>query len=194
MKMKMNYNNLPENNNEFTALPTGSYEMVIGNARERATKSGAESFQVDFIVRNDLDGVEHLAETNKKYHNRHVFMDNWKRKATNEYSSEAILQIMAAAGFPDGKEFDFPNDAIQYLYHKPVRVYVKKTTNEYNGEKQEVNQIAPWNLDRTEYKSVQHQFKKGDEPMRRDNSVANNNGGSNPFEQPVEVDDNDLPF
>lgn len=198
MQMNMDYNKLPEDNNEYTPLPTGVYEMVIGGAKEHVTPNGAETFQVDFIVRNDLDGVPALKTTNAKYHNRHVFMDNWKRKATNQYSQEGILAIMAAAGFPDKRSFDFPNEAIDFLFHKPMKVYVKKATDEYNGEKREINKIAPWNLSLTDYQSVQHEFKNKDN--NSENNDSNNNSGglaSNPFANSgdqVDISDDDLPF
>ena len=77
-----NYSNNQENS--FEAIPTGTYEVLINKAQEQATKNGAESLQLDLLIRNDLDKVPTLAETNAKYHNRHVFMDNWKRKNTNQ--------------------------------------------------------------------------------------------------------------
>lgn len=200
MQMNMDYNKLPEDNNDFSPLPTGVYEMVVNGAKEHATPNGAESFQIDFIVRNDLDGVPALKNTNAKYHNRHVFMDNWKRRATNQYSQEAILQIMAAAGFPDKKSFDFPNESIDFLFHKPMKVYVKKTTNEYNGEKREINQIAPWGLNPTDYPSIQHEFKNKGNNDNQNNGFGN--GSSNPTNNDpfansgnqVDISDDDLPF
>nr|WP_252892705.1 DUF669 domain-containing protein [Lentilactobacillus otakiensis] len=41
---------------DFSALPKGNYEMIIKSAQERATENGAESLQLDLVVRNDLDG------------------------------------------------------------------------------------------------------------------------------------------
>lgn len=45
--------------NDYGVLPTGNYEMIIAKAQETSTKSGAESLQIDLIVRNDLDSVPH---------------------------------------------------------------------------------------------------------------------------------------
>ena len=48
----------------FEALPTNSYEALIENVQERATKNGAESLQIKLRIRNDLDAA--LPETNGK--------------------------------------------------------------------------------------------------------------------------------
>ena len=38
--------------NDFDALPTGTYEMLIQTASEKVTPSGAESLQIRLLVRN----------------------------------------------------------------------------------------------------------------------------------------------
>ena len=86
----------------FAPLPTGEYEMLIVNAQEKATPSGAESLQIDLVVRNDLNGVPSLTETNAKHNNRIVFNDNWKRKATGMYDTQGFQYILEAAQVPEG--------------------------------------------------------------------------------------------
>jgi hypothetical protein len=41
---------------------------------------------------------------------------------------------------------------------KPVRVFVKQEENEYKGEKQIVNRVAPWNFKRTKFPQVNHEW------------------------------------
>lgn len=148
----------------FTALPTGEYEMLIVNAQEKATPSGAESLQIDLVVRNDLNGVPSLLETNAKHNNRLVFNDNWKRKATGMYDSQGFQYILEAAQVPEGTPINSVMDFICLLIGKPVRVYVKQEENTYNGTTTTVNRIAPWNYKKTEFPAVQHVLKKKETP------------------------------
>lgn len=144
--MQANYKN--NEHKDFSALPSGNYEMIIKSAQEKATKNGAESLQLDLVVRNDLDGVDELKNTNAKYHNRHVFMDNWKRKTTNQYDLDSFQYILEAVQIPEGTPLNTINDFTKAVANKPAKVYVKKTVDDYGGEKKDINQIAPWNLAR----------------------------------------------
>lgn len=146
----------------YDPLPTGEYEMIIKQASERATPSGAESLQVDLVVRNDVQAVPELAETNGKYSNRHVFMDNWKRKATHQYDMEGFMYILQAAGIAEGTPINSVNEFTDLLEGKAVRVYVKKEVDTYNTTDSNNpvyrNAVAPWNLSTTKFKDVNHQF------------------------------------
>lgn len=199
-KRTMDYENLPTGG-DYDALPAGNYEMVINKVEERATKSGAESLQLDLVIRNDLDKAPDLSETNAKYHNRHVFVDNWKRHATGEYDADHLDIIMKAAGFPDHKSYDFPDEFISFLYHKPVRVKLSNEDNTYKGQTTKVNRAAPWDFGETEFPQLQHQWKKSND------ADGQRSGSSNPFgasKQPadpfagngeaIDVSDDDLPF
>jgi len=185
-----NYENNQDNN--YGALPTGEYEMVINKAYEDATPSGAENFQIDLIVRNDLKNVPALAETNGKYANRHVFNANWKRKATNQYDLESFQYILEAVGVPEGTQISSIDDFADLLTGKPVRVYVKKEIDDYNTTDSDNpkyrNQVAPWNYNQTKFPQVQHQF-KGEE----DNENPFKNVDDN-LNQTDEINNDDVPF
>lgn len=162
---------------DFPALPTAEYEVIITDAKERQTRSGAESLQLQLTVRNDLDSLNALQ---KKYHNRIVFVDNWKRRATNEYDMQGFQYIVEAVNIPEGTQLESVGDFCKALTGKPARVYIKKTTDRYNGEEREVNRVAPWNFKETKYPDVQHQFK--DDDPHADST------------EPVDLDSDDLPF
>ena len=66
---------------------------------------------------------------------------------------------------------------------KPVRVYVKQEENEYKGEKQINNRVAPWNFKNTKFPQVNHEWKSDDDKP-----------GNNEFSGGAEIDDDDLPF
>lgn len=172
----------------YTPLPEGNYEMVIAKAQETSTKNGAESFQIDLIVRNDLDGVPTLTETNKKYHNRHVFNDNWKRKATGQYDMEGFQYILQAVGAPEGASIPTIEAFIDLLVGKPVKVFVKLEDNTYNGETKEVNRVAPWNYSASEFPNVQHKFEKGETSGVSNKEEPTFGNGQ------IDISDDDLPF
>lgn len=193
--MNTDYSNNTGGN--YDAVPAGNYEMIINNAKEDATKNGAETLQIDLLVRNDLDKVTDLADTNAKFHNRHIFMDNWKRKATNQYDLDGFQYILQAAKVPEGTPLHTVDDFIKLIVGVPVRVFVKQEENTYNGETSTVNRVAPWNFEVTKFPQVQHTFKdkkNAPTPQPTTSSTGNN---SDPFAStgntPV-VDDSDLPF
>lgn len=159
--------------NDFSPLPQGEYEMVITQAGEIATKGGSESLQLRLTVRNDLDAAE--PKTNGKYHNRVVFFDNWKRKATNQYDMDGLQYVLEATKIPEGTPLNSVDDFCKAIYHKPVRVYVKVEKNPEYGDR---NTVAPWSVHASKYPQVAHKFKDDSQP-------------SQPHEP---VDDSDLPF
>lgn len=176
------YSNNQENS--FGAMPTGNYEVLINKAQEQATKNGAESLQLDLLIRNDLDKVPTLAETNAKYHNRHVFMDNWKRKNTNQYDTDSFQYILDAAKVPEGTVLNSVDDFIKAITGKPVQAYIKNEDNTYNGKTEKVNRVAPWNISETNYPEVNHKFKDSKKST------------DNPFDSKgdISIDDSDIPF
>jgi len=176
--------NYKENSsNDFEALPTGNYEVIIQSAQEKATPKGAESLQLRLVVRNDLDGVPEFDKTNAKYHNRIVFMDNWKRKATGQYDTKSLQYILEACEIPEGTPLDSIADFSKALAGRPANVYVKKSVDSYNGENREINQVAPWNFKKSKFPQVNHKFKDGEL-------------GIDPFadSKQVDIQDSDLPF
>lgn len=186
-----NYENLEQN--EYGALPTGEYEMIINKAYEDSTPSGAENLTIDLIVRNDLNNVPDLAETNAKFENRHVFNANWKRKATNEYDLKNFQHILEAANIPAGTAVESVDHFCQLITGRPVRVYVKKEVDDYNttdsANPQYRNSVAPWNYSRSKYPNSNHQFRDGQAPQIL-------TAGENPFKgtNTDNISDDSVPF
>ncbi|PIC88409.1 single-stranded DNA-binding protein [Sporosarcina sp. P21c] len=155
----------------YEALPTGEYEIVIAKAMETATPSGAESLQLDLIVRNDLINVPALATTNGKFSNRHVFMDNWKRKNTGQYDTASFMYILQAVGVPEGTPVNSVDDFIRLITGRPARVYIKKEVDSYNTTDQNNpeyrNAVAPWNFSTTKFMEVNHTGKQPNQPQQQ---------------------------
>lgn len=183
---------------DYEALPAGNYEMIINNAKEDATKNGAETLQIDLLVRNDLDKVPDLAETNAKFHNRHIFVDNWKRKATNQYDLDGFQYILQAAGVPENTPLHTVDDFIKLISGAAVRVFVKQEENTYNGTTTTVNRVAPWNFEVTQFPQVQHTYKdKKSAPTAGKPTPPPATNTSDPFVNAgdsIDIPDDDLPF
>lgn len=195
--MNTDYSNNTGGN--YDPLPTGTYEMIINNAQESATKSGAETLQIDLLVRNDLDKVPDLADTNAKYHNRHVFMDNWKRKLTNQYDLDGFQYILQAVGVPEGTPLHTVEDFMKLISNAAVKVYVKQEENTYQNETTMVNRVAPWNFSKTDFPEINHVYKGGKSSATTPNSSAPNTGApsNDPFANngdSIEISDADIPF
>ena len=183
-----NYNEVEET--EYKALPTGEYEVIILEVKERETLNGKVGMNFDLVVRNDLKEVPSLKETNGKFANRRVFSTEWKRNKDGAYKYELnnFMHYLAAVNVPEGTEIKDLNHLVSLLQNKPVRVYIKEEENTYQGNTEMVNTIAPWGFKKTEFANVNHQSKDESQSNTSDNPWGANNSA------PVDVQDDDLPF
>ena len=195
----MSFINTDYSNNshqDYSALPQGNYEMVIKSAKETTTKNGSESLQLDLVVRNDLDQVPELKETNANYHNRHVFMDNWKRKATGQYDMEGFQYILEGAQVPEGTAINTVEDFMRLISGRPILVFVKKEKDTYKDDGSYRNTVAPWNISKTKFTQVNHVYKDqkdGQNPFASQQPAQN----ADPFAgqgQTIDIQSSDLPF
>lgn len=185
-----NYNEVQEN--DYSALPTGEYEVLILSIKERETPNGKIGMNFDLVVRNDLKEVQSLKETNGKFANRRVFTTEWKRNKNGSYKYELnnFMHYLAAVKVPEGTEIKDLNHLASLLRNKPVRVYIKEEENTYQGNTEMVNTIAPWGFKPTQFENVNHQFKDD----AQNNSKANDNPWGSNDSSAADVQDDDLPF
>lgn len=185
-----NYNEVQEN--DYKALPTGEYEVLILSIKERETPNGKIGMNFDLVVRNDLKEVQSLKETNGKFANRRVFTTEWKRNKNGSYKYELnnFMHYLAAVKVPEGTEIKDLNHLASLLKNKPVRVYIKEEENTYQGNTEMVNTIAPWGFKPTQFENVNHQFKDD----AQNNSKANDNPWESNDSSVADVQDDDLPF
>ncbi|WP_428416296.1 DUF669 domain-containing protein [Phocicoccus schoeneichii] len=185
-----NYNEVQEN--DYNALPTGEYEVLILSIKERETPNGKIGMNFDLVVRNDLKEVQSLKETNGKFANRRVFTTEWKRNKNGSYKYELnnFMHYLAAVKVPEGTEIKDLNHLASLLRNKPVRVYIKEEENTYQGNTEMVNTIAPWGFKPTQFENVNHQFKDD----AQNNSKANDNPWGTNDSSAADVQDDDLPF
>jgi len=167
--LKTNYGNLEDN--EYSVLPEGVYELVIKSVQEQATKSGATSLSYAFVVREDLDGVAELAKTNAKYHKRLIFANNWERKDNSGYDMDQVQRVMKAAQIPEGTDVTSIDQLNDLLRGKAVRARVIINKSEGYADR---NDIPKWNFSKTQYPLAVDPFADSGET--------------------IDIDESDLPF
>lgn len=161
-------------------VPEGRYECFIEDARPDATPGGTEYINIRLRIRKDLDKA--LPNTNGKQHNRVLFCSVWRRKATQQYSSDDLNAISKAAGLPDGASYDALDKWTDALIDKPVSVAVTIDKSEYQGKATERNQIWANSFRTTKYPLSKQQ----EDPFKGSEDTAN--------EQTIADDADDLPF
>lgn len=153
-------------------IKDGIYEVVIDHATEDATPGGAEFTNFQMTIRNDLD---------QPHKNQKIWHRVWKKKDTGQYSMVMFNTIGKAAGLQAGKVYNSFQELLDDFRGRPVQVYVKNETSEYNGKTYENLNVKQWKP--TKFPDVQHQYKQSN------NQTQSNN---NPFD--TNVQDSDLPF
>lgn len=153
-----NYSGL-ERNTGFEALPKGNYEVIITKPTIKSTQAGREYINMQLVVRNDLDNVTNLANTNAKYHNRIVFSSIFTDKETNRYNTEDLLYYLDAVQVPEGTEIKDMQHYLDLIANKPIRAYVTQNENEYKGVKQIQNNVWANSVERSQFPQVNHVFK-----------------------------------
>lgn len=191
-------------------VPAGVYEVIIKSVQERATKSGSENTNFDFVIRNDIQ---------QPRQNAHIFIPFWhsklEEKETQQKTGLYISELKAGKTTfslsdsdlkevkkefnlasalnnahlnTDGKalrEFNTKEEAMNSLIGKPLRIKVSARDNEYNGETTIQNSLFPNNITKTSAPQVNHTWEAGKEPVV-----------PSPFAGGTEIDisDDDLPF
>lgn len=163
----LDFNNVIEG-----GIKDGIYEVVIDHATEDATPGGAEFTNFQMTIRNDLD---------QPHKNQKIWHRVWKKKDTGQYSMVMFNTIGKAAGLQAGKVYNSFQELLDDFRGRPVQVYVKNETSEYNGKTYENLNVKQWKP--TKFPDVQHQYKQSN------NQTQSNN---NPFD--TNIQDSDLPF
>lgn len=163
----LDFNNVIEG-----GIKDGIYEVVIDYATEDATPGGAEFTNFQMTIRNDLD---------QPHKNQKIWHRVWKKKDTGQYSMVMFNTIGKAAGLQAGKVYNSFQELLDDFRGRPVQVYVKNETSEYNGKTYENLNVKQWKP--TKFPDVQHQYKQSDNQTQSNNNLFDTN-----------VQDSDLPF
>ena len=169
MGFKVNYDEAQD----FGAVPDGTYEVVIFNAREDVTQGGAENINFDMIIRNDID---------QPRKNSHLFHKLWKAKATGKYNRGMIMYLAKTFGLQDGKDYASFEDFLNDFSGKVAKVQVKNEQSEYNGKTYDNTNIKKFEA--SAFPQLQHVWKTNNKE-----EVPDFGPGTS-----IDINDDDLPF
>src|SRR5699024_1428814 len=136
----------------FQKIEDGVYEVIIDHATEDATPSGAEFTNFQMTIRNDLD---------QPFKNQKLWERVFKAKATGKYNMVMFNTIGKAARLENGKTYNSFDELLEDYAGKPVQVYVKNETSQYNGKTYENTNVKQWKP--TAFPEVQHQRKSNND-------------------------------
>lgn len=165
-------------------IPEGTYECIIREVYEDATKGGTVYINIPLVIRNDVE---------QKRKNAYLWHSIWKKKeptardkAVGGYNATMINRLSEAAGLTDGSHFETLEEWMQLLKDRPVKVTVRHELNSYNNQMQ----VRIGQLSKTSVPECRHEWKTPS-GGRRSGAPAPTPAAST---VDINVDDDDLPF
>jgi hypothetical protein len=111
--------------NDYSLLKDGEYEVRIERIEERTTPNGKQNLSIMFRVRDDVE------QAGK---NRVLFDTIWKEKDTDFYNRKRLNQLLGTQHFEDGKVFNGIKDIIEELKNAPLITVITTSFNDYKSE------------------------------------------------------------
>lgn len=165
-EFKVNHEEAFEGND---LLPEGTWEVIVREAKQKATTGGRQHISIQLAVRNDL---------NQKYKNKVIFDTIWTKKEDNESYNVANLQTVAKAlDIPNGKSYGSLDELLADWMGKGAKVSVKHETYNDNTNAR----VKAWN--KTDAPGINHVWKE---------KAATTTGSD--FMEMQPIDDGDIPF
>ncbi|MGL2218232.1 DUF669 domain-containing protein [Oenococcus oeni] len=147
--LKTDYDHLPEANN-YDALPTGTYEVIIKDIVEKQATTGNSGIRFQLEVRRGLDQEEDLDNTNGKYAGRVFFTAVWNSEKNPEYRFTTLNAIAVAVGASNKRVYTNFDEFKEELLLKAVRVNLTHDISTFQGEDRVQETIAPWDWEPTQ--------------------------------------------
>lgn len=154
--------------NDFSLVEEGMYEVKIELMSTKTTPNGKEAIAVRYRIRDDID---------QKFQNRVLFEDIWKERKSDYYNRKRLNQLMGTQHFPDGKTFGDIYEVMDELQGRFLQVKVVIEHNDYTGKDE--NKIAF-------YSSTDH----GPQELGEEDDTSTTEGDIDD----IEVEEDDLPF
>jgi hypothetical protein len=114
----------------YGPIEPGDYEVVIGNAEVRKTKSGDKEYlSLDFVIRRDV---------NQEYKGRHVFESLWRDRNNPEVFEFAKLNKIILTQKDAKLAFKEMDEVIQYLNGLKLVITIETIFDEYDAKERNV--------------------------------------------------------
>lgn len=155
---------IDKNNTGFKIIEPGEYEVFPTVFAKEVSLNGNLMAQFNYIIRDDVD---------QPFKGQKIRFDNF---VETEGALWRVNQASVAAGLPEDKEYDSIYEWAEDFLNKAVRVRVGH--REYNGKKYpQIEEFMPSRYG-GEYVPKDE---AANEPLKADN-------------EPIDIDDDDLPF
>lgn len=113
-----------ESAEQFASITDGTYEVVVAQAEQSASKGGTDYLDIRLKIRDDFK---------QKFQNNLIFGKVWINKETLKYPEWALQRYARAVKIPEGVEINTIEQFLDLLKGKTLKVTVKNEQSEYNG-------------------------------------------------------------
>lgn len=113
-----------ESAEQFASITDGTYEVVVVQAEQSASKGGTDYLDIRLKIRDDFK---------QKFQNNLIFDKVWINKETLKYPEWALQRYARAVKIPEGLEINTIEQFLDLLKGKTLKVTVKNEQSEYNG-------------------------------------------------------------
>ena len=113
-----------ESAEQFASITDGTYEVVVAQAEQSASKGGTDYLDIRLKIRDDFK---------QKFQNNLIFDKVWINKETLKYPEWALQRYARAVKIPEGVEINTIEQFLGLLKGKTLKVTVKNEQSEYNG-------------------------------------------------------------
>lgn len=169
----------PEEPTGNTPVPAGTYEVILKRGYSGATKGGTETFDVQAVIRNDVDQPQK---------SRIIFLTFWPKCKNQEWLQKVLEAFCDAVGIPAGTEFDTWDAFGAALEGRLLRLTVVQETDDQGYTRTQAD--AYWRAyHKTLSPDCRHQWKKDGKA-----AVGTPNPSFDPNDYEELTDDGDLPF
>ena len=109
----------------FASIEDGTYEVVVAQAEQTASKSGTDYLDIRLKIRDDYQ---------QKFRNNLIFDRIWINKETLQYPEWALQRYAMAVKIPEGTDIQTIDQFLEIIKGRSLKVTVKNETSEYNGK------------------------------------------------------------
>ena len=128
---------------QFSSVENGTYEVVVANAEQSASKTGTDFLDIRLKIRDDFQ---------QKFRNNLIFDKVWINKQTLQYPEWALQRYAKAVKIPEGVEINTIEQFLDIIKGKTLKVTVKNEQSESNGvtydnlniKKMEQSELPPY--------------------------------------------------
>ena len=110
---------------QFSSIEDGTYEVVVAQAEQAASRTGTDFLDIRLKIRDDFQ---------QKFRNNLIFDKVWINKQTLQYPEWALQRYAKAVKIPQGIEINTIEQFLDIIKGKTLKVTVKNEQSESDGK------------------------------------------------------------